>query len=544
MRPPGPRRQIGQRLSFCVLFALVLLLAAYLRMSALDDRPMHTDEAIHAVKLGTLYDTGIYTYNPHEFHGPTLYYATLPLLWLSGIADYADIKDETLLRLVPALFGIGLILLLLLVRDAIGAPVLLLAGTLTAISPAMAFYSRYYIQEMLLVFFTFGAIAAGWRFTKTGKWPWVIVTGISLGLMYATKETSLIAHLAMIGAAVITKYWRTPSKGTAPQAPHTLEKKHIAVVCCTAAMVALVCLTEFFTQPKAALDALTTYAHYFDRATSGDSSTGESQIHRQPWYYYLQMLAYARYAPGPWWSEGLILALALVGFAAVFKAPTAQPTSGGPEQSQVAAHPISRFLATYTLLLLLAYSIIPYKTPWCLLGFHHGFIIMAGLGTVCLFRRFGRTTLTRLALSILLAAAAVQLWSQANRTVFKFASDSRNPYVYAHTSSNFLKLVKRIDALAAVHPEGTKMSLHVTVTADDYWPLPWYLRRYTNVGYWSTLPEGSQADVLILSPDLEEQLDPDQFAAYTGSYYGLRPDVLLVLYIRDTLWERFMQDRQ
>ena len=36
--------------------------------------------------------------------------------------------------------------------------------------------------------------------------------------------------------------------------------------------------------------------------------------------------------------------------------------------------------------MLVVYSAIPYKTPWCLLGFLHGMILLAGVGAVVLVR--------------------------------------------------------------------------------------------------------------------------------------------------------------
>jgi predicted membrane-bound mannosyltransferase len=46
-------------------------------------RPVHTDEAVHSIKFKGLWEDGKYRYDPDEYHGPTLYYATLPL-WPVG----------------------------------------------------------------------------------------------------------------------------------------------------------------------------------------------------------------------------------------------------------------------------------------------------------------------------------------------------------------------------------------------------------------------------------------------------------------------------
>ena len=53
------------------IFAAIVTLAAALRLSALGERPMHADEAVHAAKLGRLIEQGRYEYDPAEYHGPT-----------------------------------------------------------------------------------------------------------------------------------------------------------------------------------------------------------------------------------------------------------------------------------------------------------------------------------------------------------------------------------------------------------------------------------------------------------------------------------------
>ena len=136
--------------SSAVFLALVLLASA-LRFPALAARPMHADEAIHADKLGTLLEGGGYAYDPAEYHGPTLYYLGLLAARLQGARSYVEI-DEVTLRSVPAVLGVLLVAAHLGARPLLGAPAAALAGLLAAISPAMVFYSRYFIHEMPLNF--------------------------------------------------------------------------------------------------------------------------------------------------------------------------------------------------------------------------------------------------------------------------------------------------------------------------------------------------------------------------------------------------------
>ena len=105
---------------------LIVAGAAALRLVRLDNRPMHTDEAVHGVKFGDLLENGHYEYDPHEFHGPSLNYLTLPVARLGG-AETLTQTSETHLRLVPAICGILLIAGLWLVRDGIGRGAMLCA---------------------------------------------------------------------------------------------------------------------------------------------------------------------------------------------------------------------------------------------------------------------------------------------------------------------------------------------------------------------------------------------------------------------------------
>src|SRR5438874_7433595 len=116
--------------------ALALLLAVAgalaLRVPSLDTRPLHNDEAVNAVKVSELWQQGRYAYDPDEYHGPTLHYATLPFLWLSGAHNSDDLDDATL-RLASVVSGIGLILLLLLLADGLGRQAVAWAAIFTAI---------------------------------------------------------------------------------------------------------------------------------------------------------------------------------------------------------------------------------------------------------------------------------------------------------------------------------------------------------------------------------------------------------------------------
>ena len=160
------------------IFAIVIFFALLLRLVSLDNRPLHTDEAVHAVKFGELLENGNYIYDPIEYHGPTLNYFTLIPAWLSGEETFSEISEYTI-RLVPAIISVLMIALFIAVPRERNRFVPL-ATFLLAISPVFVFYSRYYIQESLLVTFTYSAIVTFYKYFRSNQKRWIILSSIFL----------------------------------------------------------------------------------------------------------------------------------------------------------------------------------------------------------------------------------------------------------------------------------------------------------------------------------------------------------------------------
>ena len=509
------------RLSAVLLLA-VLAAALGLRLPRLDLRPMHGDEAVHAVKFSELLTEGTYYYDPQEYHGPTLYYFTLPLAWAFGAETLAD-TSEVMFRLVPVAFGMGFIALLWLLRMELGRGGILCAAALAACSPALVFYSRYYIQETLLVFFTFLVIVAGWRYSRTLRWRWALLTGLGLGLMTATKETCIITFGALAAAVVLVVARRDRGPEVHRRWDQALFSGAGAAGVLVALAVAALFYSGFGSNLGGVLDMYRALPTYFERAGGGG-------LHDHPWYYYVKMLLFTQYVPGPWWSEGLIVGLAAVGGGAAL-------WGRGVERAGL---PLVRVILVYTFLSLVAYCCIPYKTPWCMLGFLHGMTVLGGVGAWALIRS-ARGVVAKVMVGGLLTVLTLQLGWQAYRGSFRFYADPRNPCVYAHPVNDVVRLGERVEELADLHADGRWMI--VKIISPDYWPLPWYLRRLERVGYWDEVPSEPEAPVMIVAPDLAEEVEAALEGDYRCDYYGLRPDVALLLYVEEGLWRAFIETR-
>jgi uncharacterized protein (TIGR03663 family) len=255
------------------LVALALTSALALRGARLDVRPMHHDEANQAIKFGDLLERGDYRYDFRDHHGPTLYYLTLPSAWLAGRHTLASL-DEMTLRRVPAAFGLATILLLPVLSAGIGRTAVAVAAILMALSPAMVFYSRMFIQETLFACFVLAFVIALGRIATTGGRMWWILTGIAAGLAAATKETSVIVVPAAMLACAIA-WWSLGSRRRPSDALTTGRWwAPIVISGAAAAAVAIVFYSSFFASPAGVVEPFRGIGTYLARGGGGGGGGG------------------------------------------------------------------------------------------------------------------------------------------------------------------------------------------------------------------------------------------------------------------------------
>jgi uncharacterized protein (TIGR03663 family) len=193
--PPSAPTVAGTSLSdraWWIGCAVVLAVAAVLRVLYLELKPLHHDEGVNGFFLLGLLRQGKYEYNPGNYHGPTLYYFTLPL---ASFAESHHRLSTWVLRSVTVAFGLATVWLALRLRRYVGAIGALSCAALLAVSPGMVFFSRYYIHEMLFVFFTLGIVVGALRFYEgdaTGPDARLKQFGTSAGLLVAAFSFALV----------------------------------------------------------------------------------------------------------------------------------------------------------------------------------------------------------------------------------------------------------------------------------------------------------------------------------------------------------------
>jgi len=505
----------------CLILSVMVVVAFVLRLPNLAQRPFHNDESVNALKFRTLWKTGEYKYDPNEYHGPILHYATLPFQKFSG--QNIDEEKEDVLRFAPVTFGALSLLLLFLFKNALGRRGVFCVATLMAVSPSLVFYSRYYIHEIFFFTFLLLFLGALWKYSQTCKLRWIVTVGASIGLMHATKET-FVFNIVAAGAGLFLLLSLEKFKGTGINFIKRIPLSHWCLGVLAAAIVNIILFSSFFTNASGPMDSFRTYIPWFTRAA------GETP-HNWPWYYYLKYYFFFTRDGGPFFTEAIILPFSMLGIWAGFKDHFNSPIRR-----------LSIFLTGYTLILAAIYCVISYKTPWCFIAVIQGLILLAGLGF-----RYAMTTwknkIVQTIVLVLLIGGSIHLVYQAHLLNDVYYEEPKNPHVYAHTISDAKRIVRTVDLLSQAMPKGKLPLTQVIAKNNDCWPLPWYLRKYENfTGYYATVPEQVIGDIIILSPEFTGKIkeiagDQYQFAGF----YGFRPKVFFQVAVKKELWKEYIR---
>lgn len=498
---------------------LIVITAALLRFSGLTDKPLHSDEAVQGYKTGLLLESGEYRYDPSAHHGPTLYYLDLPIARLRGETTLAGLSEYSL-RLLPALAGLATVVLVLRLGSHLGPANALLGAAFLALSPLQTYFSRHYIQEPLLALFALLALAAFLAYTRRpAAWP-AAGFGLAAGLVHATKETSLILAFSLAAALLVEVLLdRTAARSALRNwiREHRPGRDALVALAC-GGLISFLFHSSFLRHPGGFIDAFAAYVQGAGKSID--------PAHQKPTLYYLGLLV-GKVEAGRIWSELLILLLAGAGWARTFVR----------DQRTTAAGRALRLVGTASVVQLVVYSLIPYKTPWLLLVPGVGLCLLAGAGAALLLRLAGPRPVPAMTAALLLALGLAHLGLQSRRVSGLFAADPRNPYAYVQTVPDILKAPGRIAGLAAVadHP------LRIKVIGEEYWPLPWYLRKYSDIGYLMAVPDRPDADVILSTVGLDDGLEQALREDYHSEFIGLRPGVVLVLRTRLELWQDYVK---
>jgi uncharacterized protein (TIGR03663 family) len=166
------------------IYIAIFLLAVVSRFWDLGTRAMSHDESLHALYSYYLYNGSGYAHNP-MMHGPFLFHANALIYFLFGDTDYTA-------RIVPAIFGVIMVMSPLLLRRWLGRLGAVVASILLLISPSILYYSRYIRNDIYITVWTVLLVAALFHFIRSRKPGWFYTGAAALMLSLATKENAYI----------------------------------------------------------------------------------------------------------------------------------------------------------------------------------------------------------------------------------------------------------------------------------------------------------------------------------------------------------------
>jgi hypothetical protein len=180
-----------------LLYGAILLTGAVTRLIDLGRIPLSPDEAIQALAVWNAWQPGTESVAAIS---PAYHALTAPLTQFLGYSD-------ALMRLVPAIFGMALVLLPWWIKQFTGRLGALVAALVIAVSPILVISSRTVGGTSIALFAGF-LLLVGWlNYQKSNRPIWLFTMSIALGLgltsstLFYTIIVTLL--LAWVGQAVL-----------------------------------------------------------------------------------------------------------------------------------------------------------------------------------------------------------------------------------------------------------------------------------------------------------------------------------------------------
>ena len=494
---------------------LILLLAAITRLTLLDIKPPHFDEGINGWFCDQMAKNGYYSYDPNNYHGPLHFYVLFTSLMALG-------RNLWALRLPVVLVSLFTIFWIFLFRPFFGRTICYLASLAMAISPGFIFYNRYSIHESWLVFFlivTLWGLLGIWA-SKEPKYFWGSILGVTG--MILSKETYIIHLFALlcagIGLAILNKVF--PSSAELGHNKSRLPMNHIIGAASVGAALIIFFYSGNFRHWQGLVDLFKTFLPW---TKTGIDAAGHGKADFDflplvpPFLTHMPLLASFATVKLNWYWVRLFLdyewfVLAGLVFSIRF-------LFGGNAGL--------RFLAIYSLIVLFIYSIVPYKTPWCVISIAWPFLFLGAAFVKFLGEAFLKFTSTRISRTIAILFALPLFghaaWKSYNLNFFRF-DDPKERYVYVQTFRDYHTLVDPVLTKLARDPQA-KADLRAVVLLSSYFPIPWVLGDIADIGYYGkedTWPKDMDADFIVLDEDKADELEKRLKSPYFIEDFKLR----------------------
>jgi uncharacterized protein (TIGR03663 family) len=502
---------------------LILGLAVVLRFFLLGIKPPHFDEGINGWFVDQMVKNGFYRYDPTNYHGPLHFYVLWLSLTLLG-------RNLWALRLPVVLVSSACVWLALKFEPLVGRTVSRLAALAMAVSPGFVFYGRYSIHEVWMLLFTmlfvFGLLGL-WKF-GTRYYLWC--TGVGIAGMILSKETYIIHVGCAVVALVVLQTFhfllqkaslflessnRRKARAKSPvlaavarmtfsigvpapdarPARQTWDYVDLAMVIIIGAGVIVFFYSGTFFHWSGIKGLYQAYKPWFATGSEGHG-------HEKPLYYWVMLMApsgHFRRADCLGYELPALAGLILCLFSLRLRSVSL------------------RYLAIYGVGTLIAYSIVHYKTPWCIINIIWPFLFIFGAADLIIPASY-KALIYLLSTGLLCISLVSTIWLN----YFHCTTDTER-YVYVQTYNDIYKLTDPLLKLAHQDPIFYQLTGHI-IRASPY-PLPWILGDFPRVGYYEhdNSPSQFDADFLLVQEDRVQEVEAKLHASYYTDPLRIRP---------------------
>ena len=428
----------------------ILLLAALLRLWGLDLKPPHFDEGINGWFVDQMRSVGYYHYDPENYHGPLYFYVLFVFLSLLG-------RNLWALRLPAVIASVASVWVALRFDRFFGKGTVRLGALALAVSPAAVFYGRYAIHESWLVLALMITTLGLLGLWKEGRRCDLALVAGGVAMMLLLKETAVI-HLGcfVIAAGCLTLWQRiVPSRQPLVIAPQRWSREDLVLFCGLALLALIFFYSGTFLNWTGIPDFFRAYAKWFQTGTgAGGHEKTDYQIGHFAFLNWYWIALMARYE----WP-------ALLGLLFVLRLAWPVPA-------------MLRYLGIYAVGVLLAYSIVPYKTPWCIISILWPFAFLFGAAISELWTTRS-LRLVSVILGVALLGGSLLLTLRLN---FRHFTDPKEPYVYVQTQPGIAVVTEPVLGMAVRDPRNHAISGDILI--ESYYPLPWIFGEFSRIGYY------------------------------------------------------------
>ncbi len=447
---------------------LPILILALFRFWDLGARPIHHDEAVNGWFVDGIFSRGFYSYDPQNYHGPFFFYVLTLFETLFG-------RSVEVMRVTTVLAGTAVTLSPWLFRKWIGNTAAWIAAIVFAVSPAMVFFSRYAIHEM---FFMLAIILFFYNWIRVREEGFHLRTilgfGLTFGLLAGIKENFVLYGGSIILAELVL--WAMDRK-----LPVRLDRKFWTGLASAFAVgfgFIVLCYTAFFQDDEGLRKFFQAFEFWSDTGSKGNG-------HQKPWDYWIGLMAH--------YEWGSLLGLIVLPFYAI------------------RGRNWIRLLAWSTAFHFLVYSGVAYKTPWCMLSFTWGLVLLTGVALSDWIESRKASAAGWGVLAVVTVHAGVASWDVS----WKNPDQDGHPYIYGQT---YRDLVDQNDAMwrEIDSKPGYKDSVRVQVVSAFTWPLP-----YLFGGIRMTAFHGRDNAPATLDADwvwIDKNFEADLASRLVGSY--------------------------